>query len=61
MSESYISVSVHKEVIRLSNGYCEYCLHPENYYSVFKNPLKICEHSVHIFALLKNFLEKKNV
>ena len=28
---------------------------------IFKNPLQICEHSVYIFALLKNFLEKKDV
>ena len=35
MAESYIPIAVQKEVIRLSNGYCEYCLHPENYASDF--------------------------
>ena len=35
MSESYIPVWIQKEVLRLSQGYCEYCLHPENYASGF--------------------------
>jgi HNH endonuclease len=35
MSEIYISVSIQKEVIRLANGHCEYCLYPERYSSDF--------------------------
>ncbi len=35
MSDIYIPISVQKEIIRLSNGYCEYCLYPENYASDF--------------------------
>jgi HNH endonuclease len=33
MSEVYISIKVQREVIRLANGYCEYCLYPEDYAS----------------------------
>ena len=35
MGETYISQWIQKEVIRLSNGFCEYCLYPENYASDF--------------------------
>jgi HNH endonuclease len=35
MAENYIPISVQRAVIKLSNGYCEYCLYPENYASDF--------------------------
>lgn len=35
MAENYIPISVQREVIKLSNGYCEYCLYPESYASDF--------------------------
>jgi HNH endonuclease len=31
MPDVYISITIQREVIRLSNGCCEYCLHPESY------------------------------
>lgn len=31
MSNVYIPIAIQREVIRLSDGYCEYCLHPESY------------------------------
>ena len=31
MSEIYIPINIQREVKRLSNGYCEYCLHPESH------------------------------
>lgn len=33
MSEVYIPINVQREVILLSNGYCEYCIYPEDYSS----------------------------
>ena len=33
MSAVYIPIKIKREVIRLANGYCEYCLYPENYAS----------------------------
>lgn len=47
MSEVYISVSIQREVIRLSNGHCEYCLYPEKYSSDFF-------HFDHIISLFEN-------
>lgn len=35
MPDVYISIYVQKEVTQLSNGFCEYCLYPENYSSDF--------------------------
>jgi hypothetical protein len=35
MSEVYIPVSIQREVIRQANGYCEYCLYPEEFSSDF--------------------------
>jgi 5-methylcytosine-specific restriction endonuclease McrA len=35
MSEIYIPITVQRKVITLSNGCCEYCLHPENYATDF--------------------------
>ena len=35
MAEIYIPVPIQMEVLRLSNGYCEYCLYPESYASDF--------------------------
>jgi HNH endonuclease len=35
MPEIYIPIAVQREVIALSNGCCEYCLHPENYATDF--------------------------
>jgi HNH endonuclease len=35
MSNIYIPIAIQKEVLRLSNGFCEYCLHPEDYSSDF--------------------------
>jgi 5-methylcytosine-specific restriction endonuclease McrA len=35
MSEIYIPKAVQRKVIALSNGCCEYCLHPENYATDF--------------------------
>ena len=35
MPSIYISVAVQREVMRLSEGYCEYCLHPEAYATDF--------------------------
>lgn len=35
MREVYIPIAIQREVIRLSNRCCEYCLHPENYSSDF--------------------------
>ena len=35
MSEVYIPVSIQREVTRLANGYCEYCLYPEKFSSDF--------------------------
>jgi hypothetical protein len=46
MSEVYIPVSVQREVIRLANGHCEYCLYPERYSSDFF-------HFDHIISILK--------
>jgi HNH endonuclease len=35
MPEIYLPVALQKEIIKLSNGCCEYCLYPENYASDF--------------------------
>ena len=31
MPEIYIPINIQREVKRLANGYCEYCLHPESH------------------------------
>lgn len=31
MPDVYIPIAIQREVIRISDGYCEYCLHPESY------------------------------
>ena len=35
MPKIYIPDVVKLEILKLSNGYCEYCLHPENYATDF--------------------------
>jgi HNH endonuclease len=35
MSEIYIPIAVQRKVLILSNGYCEYCLHPESHATDF--------------------------
>ena len=46
MSEIYIPIPIQIEVLRLANGYCEYCLYPESYASDFF-------HFDHIIAISK--------
>ena len=46
MPEIYIPIHIQMEVLRLSNGYCEYCLYPESYASDFF-------HFDHIIAISK--------
>lgn len=35
MSEVYVPIKIQREIIRLANGHCEYCLYPEDYASDF--------------------------